>query len=31
MTRRLPALAKYAALLVAAVLTLGPVWWTFTT
>ena len=31
MTRRLPALAKYSALLVAAVLTLGPVWWTFTT
>src|SRR5690625_5908513 len=31
MTRHLPTLAKYAALLVAAVLTLGPVWWTFTT
>ncbi|EWS79647.1 sugar ABC transporter permease, partial [Brachybacterium phenoliresistens] len=31
MNRRLPALAKYAALAVAAVLTLGPVWWTFTT
>lgn len=31
MTRHLPTLAKYTALLVAAVLTLGPVWWTFTT
>ena len=31
MTRRLPTLAKYAALGVAALLTLGPVWWTFVT
>ncbi|MDO5663026.1 MAG: carbohydrate ABC transporter permease [Brachybacterium sp.] len=31
MTRHLPSLAKFAALFVAAALTLGPVWWTFTT
>lgn len=31
MTRKLPGLATYAVLIVAALLTLGPVWWTFTT
>ncbi|MDO5644769.1 MAG: carbohydrate ABC transporter permease [Dermabacter sp.] len=31
MNAKLPALAKYAVLIVAVVLTLGPVWWTFTT
>lgn len=31
MNRRLPQVAKYTVLAVAALLTLGPVWWTFTT
>ena len=31
MHAKLPSLARYAALAIAAILTLGPVWWTFTT
>ena len=31
MNRRLPQVAKYTVLAIAALLTLGPVWWTFTT
>lgn len=31
MSRRIPSVAKYTVLGFAAILTLGPVWWTFTT